>query len=146
MSRKTVPETERILMKNFPLMPRDLVVATLECADCDEKLPCIGEVQSVFSRNPDPGVTVELKTKEDFAAHIGGEHNLVKLSRYDSMWANILFSLPCCMEFITSDIYTYDLVGELKNNSLARIGPELFFTNFRNFILLARKYYQHKPE
>jgi len=142
MEVKRVPEGERILMKDFPLMPGDIVVATLECVDCGEELPMLGEVKSVFSRNPDPGVTIELKTKEDLILHLGGEHNNVKLSRYDSMWAHILFVTPCCLVFKTTDIYTYNLVAELKNNNLAKIGPELFFANFQNFVLQAGKHYQ----
>src|SRR3989338_3052464 len=135
MEVKRVPEGERILMKDFPLMPGDIVVATLECVDCGEELPMLGEVKSVFSRNPDPGVTIELKTKEDLIRHLGGEHNNVKLSRYDSMWAHMFFVMPCCFAYKITDVYTYDIVEDLGRNHLAKLDPGLFFANFQNYVL-----------
>src|SRR3989344_7814075 len=109
MDEKRVPEDKRILMKDFPLSPGDVVVAALECRECDEEVSALGNVKSVFSRNPDPGITIELKTKEDLMRHLGGEHNNVKLSRYDSMWAHMFFVMPCCFAYKITDVYTYDI-------------------------------------
>ena len=146
MDEKRVPEDKRILMKDFPLSPGDVVVAALECRECDEEVSALGNVKSVFSRNPDPGITIELKTKEDLMRHLGGEHNNVKLSRYDSMWAHILFVMPCCLSYETTDVYTYDLVEDLGRNHLARLDSGLLFANFQNFVLQVRRHYKHKPE
>lgn len=91
-TEKLVPIEERILMGDFPVKPGDWVVMTLECNG--EEYPCLGRVLTVGSRNPDPGVAIEFKTPEDLDQHTGGAHSVVKLSRYDSMWADIEFLKP----------------------------------------------------
>lgn len=131
-SVKLVPEEERILMRDFPASPGDWAVMQLDCGSVE--LPCLGEVISVGSRNPDPGVATKLKTKEEFETHVGGVHGSVRLSRYYSMWAEIKFIKPHCKDAVVKKFFTYELLGALKKNEIALIPPEDHFVNLENFL------------
>lgn len=131
-----VPEESRIFMRDFPLAPGDLVVMSLSHLTEDEK-PRIGKVFGVFSRNPDPGVTVMLATKEDFEAHTGGVHGSIKLSYYDSMWALIVFATPDGV--IAKTFPTYELVQAMEENVISKISPEIFFDNHLNVLMHSKE-------
>ena len=128
---KLVPEEKRILMGDFPLKPRDWVVMTLECGG--KEYPCLGRVLVVGSRNPDPGVAIELTTPEELEAHTGGAHSVVKLSRHDSMWADIEFLKPNCGDSVVKTFFTYELKEMLEKNEIAYIPPLDHFVNMKNF-------------
>lgn len=131
-TEKRVHAEERILMRDFPLRPGDWVVMRLEC--CGNDYPCLGEVIAVGSRNPDPGVAIELKTPEEFEAHIGGAHGGVRLSRLDSMWAEIKFIKPHCEDAVVKKFFTYDLVEKMGKNKISFVPPEDRFINMENFL------------
>lgn len=127
---------KRILMRDFPLRPGDWVVMRLECGG--EEYPCLGAVIAIGSRNPDPGIAIELKTPEEFEAHIGGAHGGVRLSRLDSMWAEIQFIKPRCEDAVVKKFFTYDLVEKMKKNEISFVPPEYHFINMENFVRYIR--------
>lgn len=127
-----VAEDKRIAMGEFPLKPGDIVVMTLNHIQEDER-PWLGKVMEVYSRNPDPGYTIALRTKEEFEEHTGGIHSPVRLSRDDSMWALIIFATP---EGPVANIFhTYELTEMIKNNELKKVESEDFFSNHLNILL-----------
>lgn len=132
-----VPAEKRILMGEFPLRPGDWVVMTLECGD--EEYPCLGRVLAVGSRNPDPGVATELKAPEELDEHTGGAHSEVRLSRYDSMWVDIEFLRPYCVDSLVKTFFTYELKEMLEKNKIAYIQPQDHFVNMKNFLRYARQ-------
>lgn len=132
-----VPEEKRILMGDFPLKPGDWVIMPLDCRG--REYPCIGRVLAVGSRNPDPGVSIELKTPEEFDEHTGGAHSVVKLSRYDSMWADIEFLMPHCEDSVIQTFFTYQLKDMLEKNEIAYVPAPDHFVNIKNFLRYARK-------
>lgn len=132
--RTKVAEEKRIPMKDFPLKPGDLVIMPLNHIVEDER-PFIGKCFTIYSRNPDPGVTISIATKEDFDAHVGGIHASVKLSYEDSMWALIVFATH---EGPVSKVFhTYELVDMLEHNEIAVLGEDAngFFDNHFNILL-----------
>ena len=136
-TEKRVPEEERIWMGDFPLKPEDWVVMTLECDG--EEYPSLGRVLAVGSRNPDPGVAIELKTPEEFDQHTGGAHSGVKLSRYDSMWAEVEFCKPHCEDTVVKTFFTYQLKEMLEKNELSIVPARDHFVNMKNFVRYVRE-------
>ncbi|KKS39020.1 MAG: hypothetical protein UV01_C0001G0096 [Parcubacteria group bacterium GW2011_GWA2_42_14] len=107
-----VSESERILMNEFPVKPGNMVLITLDPIDIkhavDEGKPWLGYVTEVFLRNHDPGVTVAIRTPEEFNELTGGVHSPVRLKCSDTMWARIVFAVPGGS--VSKEFHTYELV------------------------------------
>jgi hypothetical protein len=127
MGESKLPEEKRIWMKDFPLVPGDVVIMEIEGKTR------LGRVVEVYSRNPDPGQTISLKSKVDFEEHVGAMHESVRLSRYTSMWAVIVFVVRT--DLVTKYFHTYELTEMLENNSLAKIDPEKVFDQYLNIAI-----------
>lgn len=121
-------------MRDFPAPPDELFLMPLG-EETGNVVPCLGKVVLVLSRNPDPGVTVGITTREDFETHVGGAHSEIKLTIEDSMRAVVLFAKANGTE--TKIFTTYELEGLLASRSLARLGPDTqgIFEIILNFLL-----------
>lgn len=131
-----VPEEKRILMGDFPVRPGDWVVMPLECNG--EEYPCLGEVLYVGSRNPDPGISIRLTTPEELDSHTGGAHSGVRLSRYDSMWAEVRFIKPGCSDGIVKRFHTYKLKEMLEKNEIGLVPAAYRFESMLDFLRYVR--------
>ena len=96
--------------------------------------PWLGKVRTVYSRNPDPGVTVALNSESEFNELVGGIHESVRLKYDDTMWAEIVFPIPGENPIIEM-LHTYEIVEMLFKNELARVGQENVWDQYQNIIL-----------
>lgn len=128
------PEEERIPMRDFPLKPGDFVIKRFSPMVSGQDAPWLGRVRTVYSRNPDPGVTIALHSKEEFDELTGGIHESVRLKYEDTMWAEVVFPIPGENPIIEM-LHTYEIVEMLSKNELARIDPEDIWNQYQNIML-----------
>ena len=131
---QTVPEDKRIPMRDFPLMPGDFVIKRFGPMVSGEDAPWLGRVRTVYSRNPDPGVTIALGSKEEFDELVRGVHESVRLRYNDTMWAEIVFPIPGENPLIEM-LHTYEITEMMGKNELTKIDPEDLWDQYQNIIL-----------
>lgn len=129
-----MPEDKRIPMREFPLKPGDFVIKRFGPMVSGQDAPWLGRVRTVYSRNPDPGVTIALNSIEEFNELVGGIHEKVKLKYDDTMWAEVVFPVPAETPVIEI-MHTYEIVEMLSKNEIAIIDPENFWEQYQNILL-----------
>ena len=115
-----VPLERRIGMAQFPLYPRDVVLANRD------NEPVLGEVIRIYTRNPDPGYTTYFDDPEKFEQFLS-LHGQVSITLDDSMWALILFATEQGPTVET--IYTYDILERMQKGELTKVESKDFFSN-----------------